>query len=104
MTRRPLPRTPGDDPERSDHDEVYPGALPARARHCSGCALRDPVGGAVMLTVSVGRNVGTVPMSGDDWTTLIDRCRDALNVTVGIPDTVHYGTGVWDGIPEESAI
>lgn len=58
------------------------------------------------LQVSIGRNIGAEPMSADLWRSFQDDARANLYAhTTGDERTVefHYGTGVWDGVAEESA-
>lgn len=57
-------------------------------------------------TVTIGRNVGDVPMSDLDWATFEDEVNEAL-VTVPYERQIafletHRGTGVWQGVAEES--
>ena len=54
------------------------------------------------VMVSVGRNIGNVPMSDKDWTTFVNRVADAIRRANESPE-IHFGHGVWDGIREESA-
>ena len=56
------------------------------------------------LTISVGRNVGSTPMSDDDWLTFRSVVSFAIGATVGRHDTIHSGTGIWNGVPEDSTI
>lgn len=56
------------------------------------------------LTVSFGRNVGTVPMPDSKWRRFRRDVQSVLCQTVGCPDTKHYGHGLWDGIREESSV
>ena len=53
------------------------------------------------VTVSIGRNVGNVPMPGPEWRRFRRTVSDALaNGTVFVKDARTVGE--WDGIAEES--
>lgn len=58
------------------------------------------------LSISIGRNVGDKPMSEADWEAFLHAVIVDVSVTslIGSPDSIHYGTGTWDGFREESAI
>ncbi|WP_263729975.1 hypothetical protein [Cellulomonas sp. SG140] len=60
----------------------------------------------IAVTVTLGRNVGTVPMAAEEWD---DFQTDAEAILEGctVREDVwwcerHYGAGEWDGIREES--
>jgi len=57
------------------------------------------------VTVTVGRNIGTVPLSADNWESLQRRIRVALAyATTGTGETeTHFGVGTWEGVTEKSA-
>jgi hypothetical protein len=57
-----------------------------------------------MLTVmvSIGRNVGANPLSNDDWIAFVNATSDVIRNQNEKPE-LHWGTGSWDGISEESA-
>lgn len=58
-----------------------------------------------IVIVSIGRNVGIVPMSDEAWTKFQSRVNVSLTCTVGRPDFVVVGQGgVWGEVPEESAV
>ena len=59
-----------------------------------------------VLTVSIGRNVGVLPMSDVDWQELRTTVRDHLSALLKPSDVFGWfdGHGVWDGVPEESAV
>ena len=62
------------------------------------------------IQVNIGRNVGTTPMSDTDWDTFADEVafaiyhsanrREAFSTIDNIE--LHNGTGVYDGISEDS--
>lgn len=55
------------------------------------------------VMVSIGRNVGANPLSDRDWTFFLNDVSSVIRKgDYEIPE-IHYGTGVWDGISEESA-
>jgi len=58
------------------------------------------------VTVSIGRNVGTVPMSALLWESYKIATRNIMNLALQRPvDFVVDGQGgEWEGTPEESAI
>lgn len=61
------------------------------------------------LTVTIGRNLpkeDNRAMSRRDWARFQDEIERVVQVHTGRDgsNTVHYGTGIWDGVPEESAI
>lgn len=58
------------------------------------------------LTITIGRNIGTTPMPADEWDAFqVDVATDVFAVTGrDMPDTRHYGDGIWDGVREESCI
>lgn len=55
-------------------------------------------------TVTIGRNVGTTPMSDTDWRDAQTDIHQALRYVLGRTPSIesHYGTGTWDGVTEES--
>lgn len=65
--------------------------------------------------LNIGRNVGTEPMAADVWERFAGACADALayaarDLMAGVTRTAmradvqtHYGTGVWEGVREDSA-
>lgn len=64
------------------------------------------------IQASIGRNVGTAPMSDTAWSNFQNDVRDEiltavwewLGVDIKPGDfQVHTGMGEWDGVPEESA-
>lgn len=66
------------------------------------------------IQVNIGRNfehstLGTVPMVSDVWREFQERVVYILlqlreHTDMGEPTVeIHLGTGVWDGVPEESA-
>lgn len=56
------------------------------------------------VAISFGRNIGNAPMPEREWRKFRRDVDNTLTETVGAPDTHHYGTGVWNGVKEESAI
>lgn len=56
------------------------------------------------IQVNIGRNVGRVEMSGEEWAAFKGTVRAALATTLGTRQVdTHEGFGVWDGISEHSA-
>lgn len=66
------------------------------------------------VQVNIGRNfehstLGTMPMVGEAWREFQERVVHILlqlreHTDMGEPSVeIHTGTGVWDGVPEESA-
>ena len=62
------------------------------------------------VTVTIGRNVKATPLSTDEWATFVNRAKDSLvafeSQINGLDSTwteTHFGTGTWDGVPEDSA-
>lgn len=56
------------------------------------------------IQVNIGRNVGRVEMSGEEWAAFKRTVRSALATTVGTNQVDHHdGFGVWDGVSEHSA-
>lgn len=54
------------------------------------------------VTVSIGRNLGTVPMASDLWDTY---CADTLRAVRQCSSAIHYlglGEGIYDGMTEDS--
>lgn len=56
------------------------------------------------VTVAIGRNVGSAPMSDDDWLSYRSAVSFLLGATIGKHDTVHSGVGIWHGVSEDSTI
>lgn len=63
------------------------------------------------LSITIGRNAPhddtVAPMSRRDWARFQDDTIYAVRTAAYLdrePDTIHYGQGIWEGIPEESAI
>jgi hypothetical protein len=61
------------------------------------------------VTVTVGRNVGSVPMSDSRWLAFIEQTEGVLEAfadTHGVAGDFwlerHIGRGVWDGVAEDS--
>ena len=55
-------------------------------------------------TVTIGRNVADLPMPELEWDTFIDCVQEVLAaVTDDSAIETHLGTGIWDGVVEESA-
>ena len=55
-------------------------------------------------TATIGRNVGTEPMSLTLWKQFEEDVQaDMLTALPSDIVEVHYGKGVWDGVEEESA-
>ena len=54
------------------------------------------------VMVSIGRNVGPNPLSSRDWSRFLNDASDVIRNQGESPE-FHYGTGMWDGIREESA-
>ena len=53
------------------------------------------------VMVSIGRNIGNEPMSRKDWLAFVNDASDAIRAQGESPE-FHFGTGIWDGISEES--
>lgn len=56
--------------------------------------------------VTIGRNVGSAPLNDLRWSLFQDDVKECVTVIFGPADieSVHIGTGEWEGVPEESAI
>ena len=58
------------------------------------------------VTVTIGRNVGAVPLSNSEWGQFGNRAADALTIALGVttPDIeVHHSDGgIWQGVREDS--
>lgn len=56
------------------------------------------------IQVNIGRNVGRVEMSAEEWAAFKRTVRSAVATTVGTNQVDgHEGFGVWDGVSEHSA-
>lgn len=55
-----------------------------------------------IIQASIGRNIGSEPMSKRDWTRFLNDVADAIRAQGESPE-VHFGTGTWEGVTEESA-
>ena len=57
-----------------------------------------------VVSVTIGRNVGTTPMSDVRWATFEDEVSEYLSSGMQSDDTleIHRGRGIWDGVEEES--
>lgn len=56
-----------------------------------------------VITVTIGRNVGTTPMSLTLWGQFQEDVKaDMLHAIPADLAEVHRGVGVWDGVEEES--
>lgn len=55
-----------------------------------------------IIQASIGRNIGTEPMSSRDWSRFLNDVGDTIRMQGEYPE-VHFGTGSWEGIREESA-
>jgi hypothetical protein len=54
------------------------------------------------LQASIGRNIGDQPMSLRDWVAFANAVADAIRAGNEKPE-VHFGSGSWNGVSEESA-
>lgn len=55
------------------------------------------------ITITLGRNIDGAPMPSEKWTQFAeDVTADLLAAVPSDITETHYGTGVWDGIPEDS--
>lgn len=57
-----------------------------------------------VITVTIGRNVGNIPMSLTLWEQFKGDVE--ADMLAAVPSDIvetHFGTGVWDGVEEESA-
>lgn len=57
------------------------------------------------VTVTIGRNVGPLPLDDAEWLGFQEDVRDALHVWLNVPYRdieTHAGRGEWDGVAEES--
>ena len=55
------------------------------------------------ITITIGRNIGTAPMPSDKWARFAEDV--TADLLAAVPSDIvetHYGTGEWDGIPEDS--
>lgn len=59
-----------------------------------------------MLYVSVGRNVGDVPMGDSDWHNFVDTVSNVVvnYERVSNPDTKAFGVSNWGGVSEETCV
>lgn len=58
-----------------------------------------------IVHVTIGRNIGRVPMALPDWATFSTAVRDRLAWHLeGATVTEHDGTGDWEGVREESVV
>lgn len=59
-----------------------------------------------MLYVALGRNVGDVPMSNDDWTNFVGTVSNVVQncELLPSPDTVAYGNSNFNGDDEETCV
>lgn len=67
---------------------------------------RGFVKGGDQIFVTIGRNVGTEPMSDHHWQKFQDLLADRLGALL-LPTATFgpfYGRGEWDGVTEESAV
>lgn len=55
-----------------------------------------------IMQASIGRNIGSEPMSARDWTRFLNDVADAIRTHDESPE-VQFGTGTWEGVTEESA-
>lgn len=55
-----------------------------------------------IIQASIGRNIGSEPMSARDWTRFLNDVADAIRTHDESPE-VQFGTGTWEGVTEESA-
>lgn len=55
-----------------------------------------------VVQASIGRNIGSEPLSRSDWVHFINDVSDAIREQNEKPE-FHFGTGVWEGISEDSA-
>lgn len=76
--------------------------------HAAVEPVPEPVDVEYVATyVTIGRNIGDVPMSEDDWHAFAYGVESALLASLTGADastSTHYGRGVWQGIAEDSAI
>ena len=57
------------------------------------------------VTVTIGRNIGDLPMAPPDWDRFQDDVRDQLGALLKADYTfTYYGEGEWEGVKEESAV
>lgn len=54
------------------------------------------------VTVSIGRNVGAVPMSVERWHYYVTDTRKAVNAVASAVHFVGRGSGIYDGALEDS--
>lgn len=55
------------------------------------------------ITITIGRNIGDAPMTSEKWTQFAEDV--TADLLAAVPSDIvetHYGTGVCDGIPEDS--
>lgn len=59
-----------------------------------------------MLYVSIGRNVGDVPMGDSDWHNFVDTVTNVVVncERVSAPDTKAFGESNWAGMREETCV
>lgn len=55
--------------------------------------------------ITIGRNVGSVPMASEVWADFVADVRHAATSTIGAPNMIIKGEGgSWEGVAEESAV
>ena len=54
--------------------------------------------------VTIGRNIGSTPMSNDEWSQFKVSIDVACRATIGIPMVISGPGGQWHGESEESAV
>lgn len=54
--------------------------------------------------ISVGRNIGNVPMDGKTWRSFVREVRGSIKDAGGIVYATARGNGKWNGIPEKNAV
>lgn len=57
-----------------------------------------------LVTVTIGRNVGSAPMTGNEWADFKSLVHSYLRSFAGTVFGPFEGVGEWDGIVEESAV
>lgn len=55
-----------------------------------------------IIQASIGRNIGTQPMSDRDWRRFLNDVSDTIRDQGETPE-LHIGTGAWEGVRETSA-
>lgn len=56
------------------------------------------------VTVTIGRNVGTSPLSPESWNEFVSQTREAVKVATDELWAVAPYRGSWDGVSEDSAV